>query len=277
MNPVQTALWYVESHLRDEVNLDQVAAVAGVSQFHLARAFALATGQPVMRYVRGRRLTEAARALAAGGADILGIALEFGYGSHEAFTRAFRDHFGTVPQEVRRRRALNDLEIVEAYRMNARTDGPIDEPSIVEGAALLIAGIARTHSGSSAAMPAQWGEFAPWLGQIPGQRGATAYGVLYNDTETGIDYLTGVEVSDFGRVPVGLTRLRIAPRTYAIFRHAGHVSTVSASWGAIWEDWFPRSGYQSVDAPMIERYPETFDPVTGSGGLEIWIPVQRGT
>jgi len=43
----------------------------------------------VMRYVRGRQLTEAARCLASGAPDILAIALEAGYGSHEAFTRAF--------------------------------------------------------------------------------------------------------------------------------------------------------------------------------------------
>ena len=51
-----------------------------------------------MRYMRGRRLSEAARVLANGGADILTVALDFGYGSHEAFTRAFRrSQFGVNP------------------------------------------------------------------------------------------------------------------------------------------------------------------------------------
>lgn len=275
MNPVETALWYVESHLRDAVTLDQVAAVAGVSRFHLARAFASATGLPVMRYLRGRRLTEAARALASGGADILGVALEFGYGSHEAFTRAFRDQFGATPHRIRDLEALNRLELVEAQRMDSSKHSPIAEPGIVDGPALLIAGIARTYSGSNAAMPAQWGEFASWLGHVPSQRGNVAYGVLYNDTESGIDYLTGVEVDGFERVPATLARLRIASHRYAVFQHPGHVSTISATWRAIWSDWFPRSGFRAADAPMFERYPETFDPATGSGGFEIWIPLER--
>lgn len=274
MNPVETALWYVESHLRDEVTLDQVAAVVGVSRFHLSRAFASATGFPVMRYVRGRRLTEAARTLSSRDTEILGIALEFGYGSHEAFTRAFRDQFGLAPQQVRDLEALDRLQLVEAQRMNSSEHPPIAEPRIVDGAALLVAGIARTHSGSNAAMPAQWGEFAPWLGQVPGQRGNVAYGVLYNDTDSGIDYLTGVEVDDFARLPPTLARLRIAPRRYAVFHHPGHVSMIGASWGSIWSDWFPRSGFRAADAPMFERYPESFDPATGSGGFEIWIPVE---
>ncbi len=76
-------------------------AIAGVSRFHMVRAFAAATGLSVMRYVRARRLSEAARALADGAPDILALALEADYGSHEAFTRAFRDHFGVTPEAVR--------------------------------------------------------------------------------------------------------------------------------------------------------------------------------
>ncbi|MGE5157753.1 MAG: helix-turn-helix domain-containing protein [Gemmatimonas sp.] len=70
----------------------------------MVRAFAAATGFSVMRYVRARRLSEAARALARGAPDILSLALEADYGSHEAFTRAFRDHFGMTPEAVPPRR-----------------------------------------------------------------------------------------------------------------------------------------------------------------------------
>ena len=95
MNPAQKALWYVESHLADSLTLDEIAAVDGVSRFHMVRSFAEATGMSVMRYVRARRLTKAARALARGAPDILTLALEADYGSHEAFTRAFREQFGS--------------------------------------------------------------------------------------------------------------------------------------------------------------------------------------
>src|SRR3954452_4261120 len=101
MNPAQKALWFVESHLADALTLDEIGAIAGVSRFHLVRAFAAATGLSVMRYVRARRLTEAARRLADGAPDILAVALEAGYGSHEAFTRAFREHFGITPEAAR--------------------------------------------------------------------------------------------------------------------------------------------------------------------------------
>jgi AraC family transcriptional regulator len=91
------ALWIIERNSTEPLTLDGIAATCGVSRSHLAHAFGTATGVSVMQYVRGRRLSAAARALAAGAPDILAIALEAGYGSHEAFTRAFRDRFQQTP------------------------------------------------------------------------------------------------------------------------------------------------------------------------------------
>jgi AraC family transcriptional regulator len=94
MNPAERALWYIESHFARDISLDDVASVGGVTRYHMTRAFAAMTGMPVMAYARARRLSEAAKVLAKGAPDILAVALDAGYGSHEAFTRAFRDQFG---------------------------------------------------------------------------------------------------------------------------------------------------------------------------------------
>src|SRR3979411_132828 len=123
MNPAQKALWYIESHLAGEWTLDDIAAIAGISRFHMVRAFAAATGLSVMRYVRARRLSEAARALANGAPDILNLALDADYGSHEAFTRAFRDHFGVTPEAVRAASCVDKLSLQEPSMM----DSPLTE------------------------------------------------------------------------------------------------------------------------------------------------------
>src|ERR1700750_2290622 len=118
MNAAQKALWYIESHLAGPLTLDEISAIAGISRFHMVRAFAAATGFSVMRYVRARRLTEAARTLAAGAPDILQVALDAEYGSHEAFTRAFRDHFGVTPETVRATAQLDNLHLQEPIHMD---------------------------------------------------------------------------------------------------------------------------------------------------------------
>ena len=98
------------------MSLDELSVAAGISRCHFAHVFARATGQSAMRYMRGRRLSEAARVLANGSPDILTVALDFGYGSHEAFTRAFRDQFGVTPESVRAQRHLDNVNLVEAIK-----------------------------------------------------------------------------------------------------------------------------------------------------------------
>jgi len=56
----------------------------------------------------------------------------------------------------------------------------------------------------------------------------------------------------------------------------GHISGIRGTWATIWNKALPESGYQLADAPDFERYDENFDPRTGMGGVEIWIPIHNG-
>ena len=276
MNPVGKAIWFIENRFASDIGLDDIAAVAGVSRYHLVRAFGAATGRSVMRYVRGRRLTEAARMLANGAPDILAVALDAGYGSHEAFTRAFRDQFGFTPETVRGQRRLDNIQLVEPLRMDETLFAKLEPPRFEYGRPLLIAGLGERCSWeTSAAIPAQWQRFAPHLGHIPGQAGNTAYGVCCNGDDAGnFDYIAGVEVADFSALPAEFSRVRIAAQRYAVFSHREHVSTIRRTIATIWGKWLPESGHEVADAPNFERYGEQFDPRTGMGGLEIWVPIK---
>src|SRR5258706_14043333 len=141
MNPVGRASWFVENRFAEEIALDAIGEVSGVSRYHLCRAFGAATGQSVMRYVRGRRLSEAARALAAGAPDILTVALDWGYGSHEAFTRAFREQFGVTPELVRARRDLATLPLMEPILMEQIKPVTLTPPRFVDFRTFLVAGL----------------------------------------------------------------------------------------------------------------------------------------
>src|ERR1700689_5819000 len=146
MNPAQKALWFIESHLAGELTLDEVAAIGGVSRFHMVRAFAAATGLSVMRYVRARRLSEAARALAGGAPDILTLALDADYGSHEAFTRAFRDHFGVTPETVRAGTRLDHLKLQEPILMDSTLTDNLQPPRFATSKPLLVADLGQRVS-----------------------------------------------------------------------------------------------------------------------------------
>jgi AraC family transcriptional regulator len=274
MNPIDSALWYVERHFANELTLEAIAAHAKVSPHYLTRAFGAVTGRSLMRYVRGRRLSEAARRLANGATDILSVALEAGYGSHEAFTRAFRDQLGVTPEAVRAQCHVDNLELVEPIKMQQEISN-LAQPRLESGKALLIAGLGERYTcESSAGIPAQWQRFMPYFGNVPRQVGTVAYGVACNaDDEGNFDYICGVEVADFSGLPKELARVRIPAQRYAVFAHRDHISTIRSTMATIWNQWLPQSGHQLADAPHLERYGEGFDSRTGYGGLEIWIPI----
>jgi AraC family transcriptional regulator len=277
MNPAQKALWFIESHLAGALTLDDIAGVAGVSRFHLVRAFGAATGLSVMRYLRARRLSEAARALAGGAPDILTLALDADYGSHEAFTRAFRDHFGVTPEAVRAGTCDVHAKLQEPIMMDSRPADTLETPRFATATPLLVAGVSgRYNHANGAGIPMQWQRFHQEVDAIPDRVGKVAYGVCCNGDDSGnFDYVAGVEVADYSDLPREFARVRIPEQKYAVFSHRDHVSTIRRTINAIWNHWLPASGLQAADAPVFERYDETFDPLTGHGGFEIWVPVKE--
>lgn len=275
MSAVDKAIWYIESHFREEVSLEILAEVAGVSRFHLSRIFCYSVGLPVSRYLRLRRLSEAASALAAGENNILDLALSLGYTSHEAFSRAFKQHFRQTPEQVRRNGHTRNLSLMEAKRMKQRAGKPLSEPRMQEADALRICGISR-HYGfeQMAQITSQWQSFGLLIPSISREPSPTTYGVIYNSDDNGFDYLTGVLLTTDEQISAEMVQLVLAPQTYAVFKHQEHVSSVSATCAAIWSEWLPGSGKEAVQAPWFERYGKEFEPASGDGGLEIWIPVR---
>lgn len=274
--PVDRALWFIESHLARDVSLDEIAEVACVSRFHMSRMFAASMGIPVMRYLRARRLSVAARALIKGSPDILSVALDVGYGSHEAFTRAFREQFGLTPEAVRTQGHLNNLRMTEPMKMEANLLKTL-QARFEKERVLLISGMSlRYNCESTMGIAAQWQRFVPHLGHIPDRIGGNAYGVKCNFDEDGnFDYICGVEVNGFSQVPLDWTRIRVPAQEYAVFTHSDHIATIRSTWTTIWNKWLPDSGREVEDAPHFELYGEDFDSVAGRGPVEIWLPLKE--
>jgi AraC family transcriptional regulator len=86
-------------------------------------------------------------------------------------------------------------------------------------------------------------------------------------------YLCGVEVLAFDTIAQEFATLRIPQHRYAVFTHEGHLSTIRATWEAIFTTGLPLLGAQVADAPDFEKYDERFDPRSGNGIVEIWMPL----
>lgn len=98
---IARVLAWMQARLHEPMPLTTLAEVAGFSPFHFHRIFRGMVGESVQQHVRRLRLERAAGKLKSTPASVLDIALDAGYESHEAFTRAFGRQFGCTPSAFR--------------------------------------------------------------------------------------------------------------------------------------------------------------------------------
>jgi AraC family transcriptional regulator len=154
----------------------------------------------------------------------------------------------------------------------------LEAPRFEDGKPQLIAGLRERLTGDPGTIPGLWQRFGPYIGNLPGQVGRVAYGVCLFKGGGNLDcesYLAGVEVSDFSGLPTELSQVRIPGHKYVVFPHREHVSRLWNTFYTIGQQWLPESGYEVANAPaFLERYGEDFNPRTGTGDIEVWIPIK---
>lgn len=274
MSATRKALWFIEAHYAQNITLADIARAAALSPFHLSRLFQAATGIPVVRYLRDRRLTVAAHQLAAGAPDILQVALSVGYRGHGSFSRAFSEQFGCSPRQVRGIGTAN-LDLQPPIDLTMPPMPCAVAPTLQWAAATHVIGVsARQTAATVAGIPALWQQLANEAGSVQGPlRGVCCDA----DGEGGFDYIAGIACASSTPLPSGWRRIDIAPRHYVVARHQGHVANIRATWAWLLDSHLPSQGLQAVNAPDLECYDPRFDPRTGMGGVDIWIPVRDFT
>jgi AraC family transcriptional regulator len=94
---------YIREHLDEEVGLDDLAELVGLSRFHFGSAFRMATGRTPHDWLVGERIARARALLADPRMPVTEIALSVGYQTPSSFAAAFRKTVGTTPSDFRRR------------------------------------------------------------------------------------------------------------------------------------------------------------------------------
>ena len=98
---IQNAINYIEAHLLEEIDYEQVAKESYSSNYHFQRVFGILCGYTIGEYIRNRRLTLAGMELQTEKAKVLDVALKFGYDSPDSFAKAFQKFHGITPKEAR--------------------------------------------------------------------------------------------------------------------------------------------------------------------------------
>jgi AraC family transcriptional regulator len=160
--------------------------------------------------------------------------------------------------------------------MTNTPDADLAPPRIETRDAFTVAGLAARYSQETAStIPAQWDRFAPRAAEIQDVVPGAVYGVCYDgDGQGQFDYMSGLAVSRAESLPEGMTAVRVPAGRYAVFTHSGNIADFSKTVHAVWNGGLADAGVGHRPAPDFERYDERFDPKTGDGEVEIWIPIK---
>jgi AraC family transcriptional regulator len=158
---------------------------------------------------------------------------------------------------------------------------PLDPPRLVNRDPMLLTGLRDAMCENFAdEIPRLWQTFAGMMGAISHKVDNNCYGLCMKETQDSQElyYMACCEVSDFVDLPAALSPVILPSHCYAVFQHTGPAANIKDTLSAIFDDWLPGSPYMLAQQSAhclhhLEKYGEQFNPVTGLGGLEIWIPV----
>lgn len=123
---IQKSIDYIESNLKEKILLEDLAKQAFLSKYYYHRVFHSLVGEPVMEYVRKRRLTEAAKELVESNEKIVDVALKYQFSSQEAFARSFKRMFKVSPGEFRRAK----VNIISAKKVELYNRKTVEQPAM---------------------------------------------------------------------------------------------------------------------------------------------------
>lgn len=272
---IQNAIEYIEDNLTEELSINDIAMKAYVSAFHFQRIFSALCGFTVGEYIRSRRLTVAAEELSRSNANVIDIALKYGYESHDSFTRAFTRFHGVSPSVAKEKGA--HLKSFAPLRIKLTLKGgTIMEYKIVEKAAFTVIGRARRflYENSYQEIPKFWDEHmnSPEARKIMGM-----YGLCIDTEEKDFEYLIADDYCPMKKIPDGYVTRTLPAGTWAVFPCRGPmVETLQSTNTKIWNEWLPNCReYKLAGNYNIEAYcaPPHDDPKDDY--CEIWVPIEK--
>ncbi|MCP3753769.1 AraC family transcriptional regulator [Streptomyces sp. TBY4] len=280
------ALEHLESCLDQEIDMAEVARIAAVSEYHFRRLFSALAGMPLPVYVRRRRMTLAGADVLAGELTLLDVAVRYGYGSGEAFARAFRSVHGVGPGEARRTGAVLTAQPRMSFRVVVEGSTAMRYRIVEKGPFRFLGRKARVplvHEGANEAATAHVESLdEPTVLRMKELAGPEPEGVLSavvhltDSREEGaeVDYWVGV-VTGPGTPPGALDALDVPAGTWAVFdNHGPYPSALQELWRDVFTQWFPSNPYTSRPGPeLLRTRPVAIGAETGS---QLWIPVERG-
>ena len=248
---------YISSHLDDEIRPQTIAKITGFSVHHFHRIFRGLTEESVMGFARRLRLERSAQYLRSGKRAVVDLAFEAGYGSHEAFTRAFSERFLLTPSEFR------ETNATRAAARIATPTGPSVDVTVRNESQLDV--LYMQHRGSYLDVGVVWERFVSWVAMnaLVDVENAFAqrnlFGLVPDDPDTTptelLRYKACLLHDRNVALPEGpVAKSQIPGGRYAVAVHRGSYETLNQTYLDLIGRWFPQSSYIPAHSPVVEHY-----------------------
>ncbi len=266
---VEDAVNIIESNLKEPLSLEDVSRQLHLSKFHLHRLFRSLTGQPMMSYVRGRRLSSSITDLLETDLKIIDIAEEYHFEYEQSYQRAFKRRFGLAPTEFRRRRI--ELPIDQRLDCGLIYDlpqGVLLSPRYCVLPTFCVAGVEElidhrenyekiTANSLALHFHLHLREKIPDRRNDPVYYGLITYG---ENPEIANYYMPGVEIAREQPLQAPLLCRTLPTNTYAVFRYIGFhapeelsMQNLGALYALIDANWYPYTKHQQAAPYHFER------------------------
>ncbi|WP_369899576.1 GyrI-like domain-containing protein [Bacillus manliponensis] len=269
---------YIEENLLHEIDTKEIAKLAYCSEYHFPRMFSSITGFTLAEYIRRRRLSQAAFELQNNNAvRIIDLALQCGYDSPDAFSRAFKNLHGITPTEARNKgsklKAFPRLSFQITIKGDVEMDYRIEELDFK----IEIVGVKQkvVTKEASHIISKLWGDATEngllqrlinmsWENpqcKLEGLLGVCGKQAAITDEE--FHYIMGCRYQ--GELPSDMKKILLPPSTWVVFPN------IAEAWKRLYTEWLPTSGYELADLPCIENYlaPDR-EP-----NSELWVPIVK--
>jgi AraC family transcriptional regulator len=278
----------VEDNLSDEINIVHLASSFNVSPWHFQRQFKAFVGDTLGGYIRGRRLTEAARLLLTTDLGIIDIAFRVGFNSHEAFTRSFKSYFGQSPKDFRNNRPavnLNEKPRLSMDLVNHLKNEIEREPIIQANKKQIVVGLPTsipspftTEVAYCETLWPSWMTLLEREHEIQDRQPTAFYGITAspsgNFTEDTLSFIAGVPVGSRDHVPDGMVAHIFPEQQVAMFKVAViDKETVLRTIDYIYGYWLPNSPYTRGSGSDYELFEEINGFIDPSYGSQYVIPI----
>lgn len=286
LSSMNNALAYIEEHLTEDMDYSKISKIAYCSEYHFKRMFSFLSGISLSEYIRRRRLTLAALDLKDSNLRIIDVAVKYGYSSADSFSRAFHSMHGILPSEARSEntqlkaypRMTFQLSIKGGCEMNYRIveKEPFKLVGFKKRVPIVFKGVNPEIAKMTELLTPEVIKKLKELSNVEplGIISASANFSEGRMEERGsLDHYIGVATSSIetGEFDV----LEIGASTWAVFESIGPFpETLQNVWSRIYSEWFPSSGYESVEGPEI-LWNESQDTDNPKHKSEIWIPVKK--